>query len=385
METFMANGLRHASGGTPETLHLDGMPEVADTPQNGLVPSTDTGEESLQEAGLLPPPPHPVQPRADNQAKSPLASSRSSKKAKKLPQKLRRKRGRRAVKKKEIFPCIICLCPFTNKSSAYLHERTHLSHDERMRGPIFHANCPHCKKLFLRRRDFERHLFTHMSGVERAVVQQGWRHACYFCNKLFQSPSHLGRHIVVHTGEKLCESCTDCGKMFASKQSLTRHRAFAHLSKEEKIALSERPGTRVCLFCGKKFLDNHRYQEHLVSHTEEKPFPCDQCGQRFARNYGLKVHKRLHSADPRPFQCPECDRAFTQEGNLLLHVKTVHGKVKDVVACPQCAKKFGRKCDMVTHLRSVHLQIRHPCPHCGHSFTQKSSLRTHLKKVHGLE
>ncbi|XP_035713321.1 gastrula zinc finger protein XlCGF8.2DB [Folsomia candida] len=298
--------------------------------------------ESFQKNGRLPP--HSVRPaRGDNHVQPPLHNSRSSK-PKKLPQ----------IVHKKIFPCKTCLRPFTNRTSAHFHARTHLNPHQLERSSIFHDKCPHCQKVFFDHHQLTRHLFIHLSGEERAEVRQSWRHVCYFCTKRFRNPSHLSRHLVVHTKEKVSWRCAACRKTFSSNQTLRNHR-FTHLSEDEKVALVKQGRSRVCLFCQKIFPDNRTYHAHLVSHTEEKPF-----------------------------RCVECDQTFGQKHHLARHEKNVHRKLKDF-ACPECAKKFGRRSHMVRHLSSVHAQIRHPCPLCGETFSRKDHLGGHLKKVHPQE
>ncbi|XP_035700848.1 oocyte zinc finger protein XlCOF19-like [Folsomia candida] len=264
----------------------------------------------------------------------------------------------------------ICLCPFTNKESARRHAHTHLSRAELEQSSIFHEKCPHCEKTFFLRRDFTLHLNVHrFSHLSRA---EGWRHVCYFCQKRFPTQSRLTPHLLRHTQEKADGRCDICRKTFASKYALTLHR-FRHLSEDEKV----KQGTsRVCLFGGKKFANDNRYESHLVTHTEETPFPCDQCGKRFGRSGDLNLHKRSHTNNPKWYRCDECGQSFSKRQHLTSHKKTVHRKRKDF-ACPECGKKFGTKSNMVRHLKSVHVKRRHPCPHCV-----KCHLGRHLKKVH---
>ncbi|XP_035713348.1 zinc finger protein 525-like [Folsomia candida] len=318
------------------------------TRQKALAPTMEKGDRFL---------PHSVQPRPtprdDDDVQSPSAKKSASVGRNGVGP------GRHVVEK--IFPCKICLRPFTSKTSAHLHARTHFNRDELERSSLFHEKCPHCAKAFFTRRHFTDHLFVHLSPEERAEVRQGWRHGCYFCSKRFEAPSQLGRHVVTHTKEKLGGRCHPCRKTLSSQQDLARHR-FLHLSEDEKVTLVKQGSGRVCLFCQKKFRDNATYHRHLDSHTKEKPFPCDQCGALFGRNSDLKLHKRIHTSNPKPFKCDECDQVFSQKQSLTRHKKIVHRKLKDI-ACPECPKMFGRKGVMMQHVNRVHAKIRLPCPH----------------------
>nr|XP_017212961.2 zinc finger protein 335-like [Danio rerio] len=42
-------------------------------------------------------------------------------------------------------------------------------------------------------------------------------------------------------------------------------------------------------------------RHHMMTHTNEKPYSCQVCGQRFNRNGHLKFHmERLHTQEPSP-------------------------------------------------------------------------------------
>ena len=49
-----------------------------------------------------------------------------------------------------------------------------------------------------------------------------------------------------------------------------------------------------CQYCNKGFLKNFDLQQHMRSHTGEKPFQCIVCGRAFAQKSNVKKHMQTH-------------------------------------------------------------------------------------------
>uniref|UniRef100_A0A670ZJ14 C2H2-type domain-containing protein n=1 Tax=Pseudonaja textilis TaxID=8673 RepID=A0A670ZJ14_PSETE len=80
----------------------------------------------------------------------------------------------------------------------------------------------------------------------------------------------------------------------------------------------EKPsGRHKCHFCGKIFGSDSALQIHLRSHTGERPYKCNICGNRFTTR-ALQLHYGQHGGE-RPFKCKVCGRAFSTRGNLRAH------------------------------------------------------------------
>ncbi|EGT49773.1 hypothetical protein CAEBREN_06681 [Caenorhabditis brenneri] len=76
-----------------------------------------------------------------------------------------------------------------------------------------------------------------------------------------------------------------------------------------------------CHVCHKFFTNFKGLQQHLIIHTDERPFKCEVCGQTFRFKSNLFEHASVHTGST-PYSCPYCQKMCRLKGNLKKHLRT---------------------------------------------------------------
>ncbi|XP_015241183.1 PREDICTED: uncharacterized protein LOC107091648 [Cyprinodon variegatus] len=172
---------------------------------------------------------------------------------------------------------------------------------------------------------------------------------CKVCLKSFTAENKLSRHITMfHTVKKF--KCRYCGSAFSHEKTLKHHQKMRKCRKQREsetpLQETDKPtdniiqnldGIRkkilvriqplfnkdlkfVCSYCPRAFKNSWQLNVHTRLHTGERPYSCDQCGERFIRSDYLSRHKCKDKTQPSNVLCDRCG-GFFSESQLENHKK----------------------------------------------------------------
>lgn len=171
-------------------------------------------------------------------------------------------------------------------------------------------------------------------------------------------------------------SCSVCSKCFSTPGKLNQH-MFSHTG--------EKPF--VCSHCSKAFSSKFKLVRHILIHSDLRQYRCTVCDRTFHRKDHLKNHSKVHSPVKRRFKCDrtDCNKEYSSILSYRKHM-AVHSAEEGNLECKICGKKFETKEETLFHLK-VHAGSRslktpadrkYHCDHCDRSFFTGKDVRRHL-------
>lgn len=258
--------------------------------------------------------------------------------------------------------------------------------------------CRYCGKPFFREAYYEEHEQRH-----RVVTQ----HRCDCCGLYF--PSFQKCHS--HKKKKNCPRLilepslqTEDHSESAVKKPKTADLTFdtggSNIELRDcyvklvDVSKQKESSTKIkCHICGKSFKLRAQLKSHLISHSEEKPFKCENCKKDFKYSWNLNKHKKevclqrnvpsKKSLDPdllAKYKCPICSHLFKYFYNRARHLREQclkeymrkgKGKIGDKYCCPLCKEKFTMSCNRNRHIKNTCTKLK--------LYTAKGKMRDKVK------
>lgn len=230
---------------------------------------------------------------------------------------------------------------------------------------------------------------------------------CEICSKSFPSESKLSRHCTMFHVAKLFK-CTGCGSSFSHEKSLKKHMKMRKCRKVSQNANASLPqGTNPPTENVTKLLDGVRSRalQRIQPHFNKKyKYVCSYCPRAFGNSWQLRVHIRLHTGE-KPYACDDCGQRFIRKDYLSRHYsKCTEKSQQDQVLCDNCGEFFP-KVKLENHKKSCILKpglststvgkskqstsgtppTGFSCAYCNSRFLLFSQLQEHFLNAHKME
>ncbi|XP_052748251.1 PR domain zinc finger protein 5-like [Galleria mellonella] len=231
----------------------------------------------------------------------------------------------------KIIECQICGAKFSKTLDYAKHHKN------------FHKQfvCEHCGKRFSKKYIIENHMQRRhaqykctICGIQfKTYVSHRWhmkiQHVknpseetfCVECNIQFDNVIKYKNHFQVFVKHrppvKKSFPCPECGKVYNKHITMKYHYNYEHLKRTQFI----------CTKCDRYFLNGFRLRLHTATVHDKISRPknkmCTLCGRGFSTNRILENHIRTHTGE-RPFLCAQCPAAFAQKTALVTHTRAIH-------------------------------------------------------------
>ncbi|XP_057696315.1 zinc finger protein Xfin-like [Corythoichthys intestinalis] len=186
---------------------------------------------------------------------------------------------------------------------------------------------------------------------------------CDKCDKNFVRKEDLDEHLKQHSGAANSKNPGVLQKFYTVKMPTSG--SLAQPNGERREDPQSEPES---LFAPLSFSDMtaDSSDDETSSRDGKERFACTQCQKTFGTQARLQNHLATHTKD-RPFACQVCDKKYSRAGDLTKHVR-LHA---DGNAAKDVEKKKKKKKKKSKHLK-------HTCSRCGKEFTCSSLLAAHL-------
>ncbi|EAT36082.1 AAEL011816-PA [Aedes aegypti] len=225
--------------------------------------------------------------------------------------------------------CLCNICGKSFKHESSLKKHIQISHDESKK-EVKKFQCDICKKEFIQKGSLKSHIAAH-NNVRAYQCEQ--------CGRKFTQAGTLIKHLELHNAEK-SHQCEFCHESFLRIRYLRRHRLLIHGKTDVSVKIE-------------RSLDDTESSEQIqVKRKEPKSskrrrdlsYGCELCNRTFKLPSSLAAHVKTHSEE-RKFACNDCGNSFKKLEHLKNHINGVHLKLAH--NCVVSTWEFAFRCHLL--------------------------------------
>lgn len=314
------------------------------------------------------------------------------------------------------------VCPYRAREIRHLAKHM-LLHEEEVEDPSSVHTCLTCKYKTRSKLLFVKHTRIHALKKQRscdicnfkctnrgvlmshmAELHPNRPLPCSFCDTKALGPSAFIEHTTECHAEGNMLLCNVCHYKTNKRAFFVKH-MLIHAEGDADVVFS-------CHICDYKTNKKDRVDDHIKTHTGEKPYACDFCDYRCIQKCTLVIHMKRHGVN-RLFPCSLCDYKGKVQNDVYHHMEQMHRGARahpdapeqtilrcgvcpykcktesalkhhlvksmgnNQYACVACNHSYQRQCDLTSHLQ-LHPEIKLHCPLCSYSTFFKDQYDTHF-------
>uniref|UniRef100_A0A671LH71 Zinc finger protein 341-like n=1 Tax=Sinocyclocheilus anshuiensis TaxID=1608454 RepID=A0A671LH71_9TELE len=129
-----------------------------------------------------------------------------------------------------------------------------------------------------------------------------------------------------------------------------------------------------CNYCDKVFTKNFDLQQHIRSHTGEKPFQCIVCGRAFAQKSNVKKHMQTHKVWPAGVHSTASRMPITVRVLPLNTIEEQDAEVQETQGSAEGKQSSG----MNQNKQIILIDSSYQCQFCSAKFSTYFQLKSHM-------
>ncbi|XP_018016495.2 uncharacterized protein LOC108673215 [Hyalella azteca] len=277
--------------------------------------------------------------------------------------------------------------------------------------------CRYCDQMCYSMAALNLHIMEqHPRAIEEKIqikvnVQDGMTR-CFVCNGEFNSTSLPGHLIEKHfikivKGDVL--KCLECDVFCKNAVAMMAHKP-CHQNKDSITAgkreeLPQKPqvttnksssptkprykcrkpkdASHRCGICDALFASRRQIVQHLITHTNLRPFKCTLCGENFTFRRTLIRHCNESHPEVCTQPCKFCGLPFETVSELKRH--SCNASQKGGFPCPYCDFETNMDIRLFVHIHSHGRGTRYFCVYCSNFFPTVNKVRYHQRSFHPIE